>query len=275
MNVSNEKELDRLIEQDKKIKERFKRQNESIKENYDRVSATLKKGTKERILATGYTLNNFIAIAVAEKLDRLESPAPEKQAHIEEIHVKHPEIPNTAPVDAQNSKSEPSKSSDLSELQALLDAKRAEIEKNKVKRYERPMETAGTVLAGMVDDVREDQQKTVKLWVVERYNRAFFEDQRDRIETGCCIPDNDLYEIMAEFKSKQDMIKAVKAGIYRPGCMYIESGKPYFSVDEYAIKRYMPDGTTLEPIPAYQFQFDESRLDISVGEMSDFDGLGD
>lgn len=58
--------------------------DELIKSNYtqsergnnksDRVSATLPKGTKERIKATGYSLNNFIAEAVKEKLEQLEAP---------------------------------------------------------------------------------------------------------------------------------------------------------------------------------------------------------
>ena len=57
-----------------RINKQYKRQNEHIKESYDRVSATLPKGTKERIKATGYSLNNFIAEAVKEKIEQLEAP---------------------------------------------------------------------------------------------------------------------------------------------------------------------------------------------------------
>ena len=57
-----------------RLNKQYKRQNEHIKESYDRVSATLPKGTKERIKATGYSLNNFIAEAVKEKIEQLEAP---------------------------------------------------------------------------------------------------------------------------------------------------------------------------------------------------------
>lgn len=67
MTMTPEQALERLNKQ-------YKRQNEHIKESYDRVSATLPKGTKERIKATGYSLNNFIAEAVKEKLEQMEAP---------------------------------------------------------------------------------------------------------------------------------------------------------------------------------------------------------
>lgn len=39
-------------------------------ENYDRVSLTLPKGTKEKILATGNTINGFINEAVKIMLEK-------------------------------------------------------------------------------------------------------------------------------------------------------------------------------------------------------------
>lgn len=51
---------------------RYKKQNEAIKENYDRVSVTLPKGTKERIKATGESINGFIIRSVLADLDRME-----------------------------------------------------------------------------------------------------------------------------------------------------------------------------------------------------------
>ena len=54
-----------------RLEKQYKRQNEHIKENYDRVSVTLPKGTKERIKATGESINGFICRLVSDELDRL------------------------------------------------------------------------------------------------------------------------------------------------------------------------------------------------------------
>lgn len=54
------------------LQKTYKRQNEHIKKNYDRVSVTLPKGTKERIAATGETVNGFINRVVAAALDQLQ-----------------------------------------------------------------------------------------------------------------------------------------------------------------------------------------------------------
>ena len=56
----------------KTLQKTYKRQNEHIKKNYDRVSITLPKGTKERIAATGETVNGFINRVVAAALDQLQ-----------------------------------------------------------------------------------------------------------------------------------------------------------------------------------------------------------
>ena len=66
MNDKDAKKLERLTE-------RYKKNNEKIKQNYDRVSIALPKGTKDRIKATGDTLNNFIINAVMEKLKAAEA----------------------------------------------------------------------------------------------------------------------------------------------------------------------------------------------------------
>lgn len=52
------------------LKNTYKRQNEYIKNSFDRVSVTLPKGTKERITATGESINGFINRAVAAALDQ-------------------------------------------------------------------------------------------------------------------------------------------------------------------------------------------------------------
>lgn len=54
------------------LSDRYKKQNERIKENYDRVSITLPKGTKDRIKATGETINAYISRLVLEDLKRME-----------------------------------------------------------------------------------------------------------------------------------------------------------------------------------------------------------
>ena len=47
----------------------YKRQNDFIKNSYDRVSVTLPKGTKQRIMDTGQSVNAFINDAVMERLN--------------------------------------------------------------------------------------------------------------------------------------------------------------------------------------------------------------
>lgn len=64
----NEKEKQKL----EKLNARYKKQNESIKENYDRVSVTLPKGTKERIKATGESINGYISRLVLADLERMQ-----------------------------------------------------------------------------------------------------------------------------------------------------------------------------------------------------------
>ena len=56
----------------KTLEKQYKRQNEYIKNTFDRVSVTLPKGTKERITATGESINGYINRVVAQELQRLE-----------------------------------------------------------------------------------------------------------------------------------------------------------------------------------------------------------
>jgi hypothetical protein len=69
-----------------KLQKRYENQNKYINEKYDRVSVVLPKGAKERIKATGDTVNNFIANAVMNRLLEIEedgapveTPAPVKE----------------------------------------------------------------------------------------------------------------------------------------------------------------------------------------------------
>lgn len=56
----------------KKLEKQYKRQNEHIKQNYDRVSVTLPAGTKDRIKATGESINGYITRLVLEDLEQRE-----------------------------------------------------------------------------------------------------------------------------------------------------------------------------------------------------------
>lgn len=55
-----------------RARKQFARQNKFISENYDRQTVTLKKGTKDRIKATGESVNSFINRLVMAELDRIE-----------------------------------------------------------------------------------------------------------------------------------------------------------------------------------------------------------
>ena len=50
-------------------KARFRRQNAWTAENFDRCSVLLPKGTKERIKATGISVNAFICQSVLDALE--------------------------------------------------------------------------------------------------------------------------------------------------------------------------------------------------------------
>ncbi len=54
-------------------KKRLKRQNDAVKNKYDRVSVTLPKGTRDKIISHGYTINGFINDIVIKKLSELEN----------------------------------------------------------------------------------------------------------------------------------------------------------------------------------------------------------
>lgn len=60
-----------------KARERAKRQNEAAKARWVSVSCRLPLGTKERIQAQGYSINNFINNTVLRELERLEAEAPQ------------------------------------------------------------------------------------------------------------------------------------------------------------------------------------------------------
>ena len=80
-----------------KLQKRYENQNKYINEKYDRVSVVLPKGAKERIKATGDTVNNFIANAVMNRLLEIEedgapvkTPAPVKEEKPKETAAVEP-----------------------------------------------------------------------------------------------------------------------------------------------------------------------------------------
>ena len=67
MDKETEKKALAALERQKK---QYQRQNNYIKGNFDRVSVTLPKGTRERIKATGDSVNSFINKVVKKELDK-------------------------------------------------------------------------------------------------------------------------------------------------------------------------------------------------------------
>lgn len=108
---------------EEKLKGIYKRQNEHIAEHYDRVNAILPKGYKERIRATGQTLNAFITQAVKAELERLEGQSPQPAPLPQASAVPDPE-PQQAPQEIEPA---------LVELQAELQNRRAEREQIKTR----------------------------------------------------------------------------------------------------------------------------------------------
>ena len=64
---TQEKALQALARQEKQ----YKRQNDYIKNTFDRVSVTLPKGTKEKIIASGDSVNGLINRLVKEYLEKI------------------------------------------------------------------------------------------------------------------------------------------------------------------------------------------------------------
>ena len=115
-----------------KYRARIKRQNETIKESYDRISATLPKGTIDRIKALGFTVNFVVNQSVLafleceEEMRETEDPQNVQEAagyeSADKLPARHPERPETTKTDTRT------EAEQWAELQAILDAKKAEIE---------------------------------------------------------------------------------------------------------------------------------------------------
>lgn len=133
----------------KTYKARIKRQNEAIKDNYDKVTATLPKGTVDRIRALGLSINSAINKSLLAYLDCLEGggegttqdtfPSPQNASEAiagelkEELSAaveKHEIEENTESRNGANVDT-------LSELQTLIDQKKAEQEDQRQKEDDR------------------------------------------------------------------------------------------------------------------------------------------
>lgn len=60
----------KALEALKRQEKQYKRQNEYIKASFDRVSVTLPKGTKEKIMSCGESVNGYINKLVSEDLKK-------------------------------------------------------------------------------------------------------------------------------------------------------------------------------------------------------------
>lgn len=109
---------------DDKLKVMYKRQNAHISEHYDRISVTIPKGTKERITAQGESINGFVNRLIAAELESLEGSGQHQISKATAVSLPDPEP------EIVKSK-EPEQVPTLEELQAQLDAVRAEREQIK------------------------------------------------------------------------------------------------------------------------------------------------
>ncbi len=68
-------ELNKLIESDRKLKERYKKQNEYLADKYDRLNFTVPAGKKAEVeaaaKAVGVSLNAFCRDAVLEAVEKV------------------------------------------------------------------------------------------------------------------------------------------------------------------------------------------------------------
>lgn len=95
----SEEELNKLIESDRKLKDRYKKQNEYLAGKYDRINFTVPAGKKAEVeaaaKAVGVSLNAFCRDAVLEAAEKvLKCPghfAPDQLPEQEEQTQDRPE----------------------------------------------------------------------------------------------------------------------------------------------------------------------------------------
>ena len=151
----NKAQIEYLQEKEKARKERVKRQNEQAKNTWETVSCRLPIGTKKRIENQGFSINGLINKLILAELDKLENQEQKTAVswdHLAEIEKQKAEKDHAELVNAPHA--EPAQHGELAKalfyhgeitqetdrtqatpdaekVQALIDAKRAEYERNK------------------------------------------------------------------------------------------------------------------------------------------------
>ena len=74
------------IELQEYFAERYRKQNAAASMRYDRISVVLPIGTKERIKATGQSINDFVSSAVLASLEQSEGLADPKNPDPEQLN---------------------------------------------------------------------------------------------------------------------------------------------------------------------------------------------
>lgn len=104
-------------------KKQYKRQNSYIAANYDRQTVTMPKGLKERIKATGESVNGFINRLIIAELDRLEGLTGPGQTPADQP-------PKPQPVEVPQGVADPTAEEKVRQWLAEQEQKRAENQDN-------------------------------------------------------------------------------------------------------------------------------------------------
>jgi len=154
-------------------KARIRRQNKAISENYDKVTATLPKGTVDRIKALGLTINGVINDSVLSFLERMEEEPPQETDAGEDNTETAPknQIMEESVLPQEKSQGKPinggkTEAEKLAELQALIDAKRAEeverkrqIEERKARAEKERQEEFRSMVNSVADSLKAQKEQ--------------------------------------------------------------------------------------------------------------------
>lgn len=79
------------------LKKQYRRQNNYNKNNYDRINVMFPTGTKNRIQATGQSMNGFIIAAVLQALEEYEAAAADQEQETMAAYMVPPETKEEQP----------------------------------------------------------------------------------------------------------------------------------------------------------------------------------
>lgn len=210
-----EKSEQEMIE---RYKARIKRQNDAIKENYDRISATLPKGTIDRIKALGLTINgvandailSFLECAEDAEQAATEEPQNVREATVQEsadkLPARHSERTETTKTDTRT------EAEQWAELQAIIDAKKADQEEQKRRKEEekaREKETQAEELKNYVRKMKTDADQRRQ----ERIDR-FSQHTDEEIKTFFTGDDRAFRDAIADPANKEDYIAEIGEANY-------------------------------------------------------------